>query len=116
AVGSYLEPTFVRYGGQVVEGGGPLSASALVTAVAGLAGIGVAWLFYIQDRSLPRRLGQSLGGFYELLRNAYYIDDLYRGVLVVPGRVLAMALSGPVDTWIVDGAVRGVAATVRWVG
>src|SRR5207248_9344549 len=37
AVSSYLEPAFVRYGGQVVEGGGPLSASALVTAVAGLA-------------------------------------------------------------------------------
>ena len=27
-----------------------------------------------------------------------------------------MALSGPVDNWVVDGAVRGVAATVRWAG
>jgi NADH-quinone oxidoreductase subunit L len=116
AIEGYLEPTFAHYGGHPVHGLGPLAPIALATMLAGLIGIGLAWLFYIRDRSLPRRLGQSMGGVYELLRNGWYIDDLYRGALVVPGRVLAMALSGPVDTWVVDGAVRGVAATVRWVG
>jgi NADH-quinone oxidoreductase subunit L len=113
---AYLEPVFVRYGGQVVEGAGPLSPIALLTALVGLIGIGLAWLFYIRDRSLPRRLGQSAGGLYHFLRNGWYFDDLYRGALVVPGRALALALSGPVDNWVVDGVVRGVAATVRWVG
>ncbi|HEY3110517.1 MAG TPA: proton-conducting transporter membrane subunit, partial [Chloroflexota bacterium] len=115
-VGAFLEPTFASYGGRVVEGAGPRSPIALLTALVGLVGIGLAWLFYERDRSLPRRLGQSTAGLYAFLRNAWYIDDLYRGALVVPGRVLAMALSGPVDNWVVDGAVRGVAATVRWIG
>ena len=86
------------------------------TVVVSLIGIGVAYLFYVQDRSLPRRLGESASGVYELLRNAYYIDDLYDWItryLVLNGICwLAQAF----DTYVVDGIVNGVASLITDLG
>jgi NADH-quinone oxidoreductase subunit L len=114
--GRWLHPALTRYGGQPVEGSGPLSPLALLTALVGLVGIGVAWLFYLRDRSLPRRLSRAVPGVEEMLRSGYYVDAFYSQLLVIPGRVGALALAGPIDNWVVDGVVRGVVALVRWGG
>jgi len=113
----WLHPTLTRWGGHPFEEGSPFSALGLLTALVGLTGIGIAWLFYVRDRSLPRRLSRAVPGVEEMLRNGYYVDAFYGQLLVIPGRVLAMAAAGPIDNWVIDGIlVRGVVALVRWGG
>jgi NADH-quinone oxidoreductase subunit L len=113
----WLHPTLTRWGGHPFEAGSPFSPLALLTAVVGLVGIGVAWLFYVRDRSLPRRLSRAVPGVEEMLRSGYYVDAFYSQLLVIPGRVGALALAGPIDNWVIDGLlVRSVVALVRWAG
>ncbi|HZQ98982.1 MAG TPA: NADH-quinone oxidoreductase subunit L [Chloroflexota bacterium] len=114
-VDGFLEPVFARWGGHDVPGQGPLAPIALVTALIGIVGIGIAWLYYLRDRTLPERTARALAPIHTLLRNAYYVDDLYAAALVGGGRVLSLGLSGT-DNLVVDGAVNGVAGTVRWLG
>ena len=112
----YLEPTFAKYGFHAVQGGGPLSPIALLTAVFGLVGIALAWLFYVRDRTLPERMTRSMPALHGLLSNAYYVDQFYSTFLLAPGRAIALALSGPVDNGVIDGIVNVVGGTVRWLG
>jgi NADH-quinone oxidoreductase subunit L len=112
----WLHPALTRWGGHPVEGGSPFSAAALITLVASLIGIGLAYLFYVRDRTLPRRFSRALPGVEETLRAGYHVDAFYSGLLVIPGRVAALALAGPIDNWVVDGVVKAVTGTVRWVG
>jgi NADH-quinone oxidoreductase subunit L len=53
---------------------------------------------------------------YTLFRNAWFVDDLYNAFFVGGGKVLALAMSGPVDNMFIDGVVNGVAGTIRWLG
>jgi NADH-quinone oxidoreductase subunit L len=45
--------------------------------VAMLIGFGLAWLFYIKDPSLPRRLAAQQRPLYLFLLNKWYFDELY---------------------------------------
>jgi NADH-quinone oxidoreductase subunit L len=76
-----------------------MAASVLV----GLAGIGVAWLFFRRHPEIPERLAGSLSGLHRLLVNKYYVDEIYNS-LVVRG----LALGGgrflhATDRYLVDG-------------
>ncbi|HEX9786678.1 MAG TPA: NADH-quinone oxidoreductase subunit L [Candidatus Binatia bacterium] len=55
---------------------------------------------------------------YRLSLNKYYVDEIYDFVIVRPFTACARFLAQFVDPWVIDGAVNGVAATVRgfsWV-
>jgi NADH-quinone oxidoreductase subunit L len=111
----WLHPALTHWGGQPAEAGSPLSPLALLTTLVGLVGISIAWLFYVRDRSLPRRLSRAVPGVEEMLRSGYYVDAFYSQLLVIPGRVGALVLAGPIDNWVIDGLlVRSVTAVVRW--
>jgi NADH-quinone oxidoreductase subunit L len=76
-----------------------MAASVLV----GLAGIGVAWLFFRRHPELPERLAGRLAGVHRLLLNKYYVDELYdavvvRGLGLGGGRFLHAT-----DRYLVDG-------------
>jgi NADH-quinone oxidoreductase subunit L len=113
---AWLHPALTHWGGHPVAGGSPLSLAALITLAASLLGIGLAYVFYVRDRSLPRRFSAALPGVEEMLRAGYHVDAFYSGLLVIPGRVAALALAGPIDNWVVDGVVKAVVGTVRWAG
>jgi NADH-quinone oxidoreductase subunit L len=76
-----------------------MGASVLV----GLAGIGVAWVFFRRHPEIPERLASSLAGLHRLLSNKYYVDEVYNAVFV---RGLALGggrfLHGT-DRYVVDG-------------
>ena len=75
----------------------------LFSVAGGGAGILLARHFYLRSPELPRRLAARWRGVYALLRNKYYVDELYDAT-VVRG---TWRRAGPVefDSRVVDGAV-----------
>jgi len=77
--------------------------------VAMLAGLGLAWLFYIRAPGLPKRLAASQRPLYLFLLNKWYFDEIYAFVIVRPARWLARALWKGGDGAVIDGVINGVA-------
>jgi NADH-quinone oxidoreductase subunit L len=77
--------------------------------VAMLIGFGLAWLFYIKDPSLPRRLAQQQRPLYLFLLNKWYFDELYDVVFVRPAKWLGGFLWKRGDGNVIDGSLNGVA-------
>lgn len=83
----------------------------LSTAVA-VAGLGLGWWMY---RSVGERTETEPTGLARVLNRKYYVDELYQLIIVTPLHKLAQLLQ-LVDDFIIDGAVRAVAAGVRGIG
>lgn len=79
----------------------------VVTTLAALAGIGVAYLIW-----MTRRVSESAVE-PRALQRAWYVDELYRSVVEAPGRALANFSAFVVDSRVLDGTVNGVGALVR---
>jgi NADH-quinone oxidoreductase subunit L len=77
--------------------------------VAMLIGFAVAWLFYIRDPSLPRRLAQQQRPLYLFLLNKWYFDELYDVIFVRPAKWLGGFLWKKGDGNVIDGSLNGVA-------
>jgi NADH-quinone oxidoreductase subunit L len=77
-----------------------------------LAGIAVAYVFYVASPGLPDRLAQRAAGLYDLVLNKYYVDELYELLFVRPTVALSNALWRVVDVGVIDGLVNGTAAGV----
>ena len=60
--------------------------------VAGLVGIGLAWLFYMASPALPGQLARSLRPLYLFSFNKWYFDELYDRLFVRPARLLGFGL------------------------
>ena len=83
--------------------------SALPTIV-GLAGIALAYVFYMFVPALPGRLAGMFGSVYRFLLNKWYFDELYNLIFVRPAFALARGLWHVGDSTIIDGIPNGVAA------
>ena len=77
--------------------------------IAMLIGFAAAWLFYIRDTSLPRRLAENQRPLYLFLLNKWYFDEIYDFVFVRPVRALATLLWKRGDGSMIDGMINGVA-------
>jgi NADH-quinone oxidoreductase subunit L len=87
------------------------------SAVVAIAGIALAYFFYVVTPSIPQNLARSLRPLFVLLANKYYVDELYDFLLVKPVTLLADGLSLGCDKAIIDGVlVDGLAKGVGWVG
>jgi NADH-quinone oxidoreductase subunit L len=94
------------------DAGTELTLMALSSGIA-LAGIGIAWYFWVRNRSAADRMAQSFGGVYRLLLDKYRIDELYDTVFVQPIKLLStVGLWRGVDAGLIDGAVNGVGAMI----
>jgi NADH-quinone oxidoreductase subunit L len=105
-------------GAAVVAGGGlsPAVASAIAFAIS-LVGITIAWIFYLQNPGLPRRLAESLRNLYRLLLGKYYIDELYNTLVSRPLFWLSQfVLFRTIDIGIIDGIVDGTGLGVEGSG
>jgi len=78
-------------------------------SVVGLAGIALAYLFYMAAPALPALLAAQFRPIYRLLLNKWYVDELYDALLVRPSLVLARLLWQVGDATIIDGAANGLA-------
>ena len=82
--------------------------------VFGIAGIAVAYVFYIVDPRIPVRLAQSLRALYLFLVNKWYFDELYDWVFVRTAFALGDGLWKSGDGAVIDGlGPDGVSAMTR---
>ena len=83
---------------------------SLAPLVVGLAGIALAYLFYMIAPGIPVRLAASLPFAYRFLLNKWYFDELYGAIFVRPALALARTLWQVGDVTIIDGIPNGLAS------
>jgi NADH-quinone oxidoreductase subunit L len=74
-----------------------------------LAGIGLAYVMYIQSPLLPVREAQRFPWLYRFVLNKWYFDELYDLIFVQPLIRLSRGLWQVGDTQIIDGVPNGLA-------
>jgi len=83
----------------------------------GLVGIGLAAFMYLRNPALPGKITKSLGGFYKLVFNKYYVDEFYERTIVRPGYAISeKVMYRIVDAGIIEGIVNGVGIAARLIG
>lgn len=88
-----------------------------VSVAAGLAGIALAWLFYVARPGLAERVAARLGALYRLVYNKYFVDEIYEAAVLRPVVVGSEhVLWRKVDVGWIDGAVNGLAARASAAG
>lgn len=80
--------------------------------VAMLAGLALAYLFYIKAPGLPAATARAFRPLYLFLLNKWYFDELYDAVFVKPAMWIGRALWKGGDGAIIDGTIDGTGATV----
>jgi NADH-quinone oxidoreductase subunit L len=86
-----------------------------VSVVIALSGIGIAYLFYVKNPSLPGRLAASWRGLYQLVYNKYYVDELYEILFINSLKRFGTGLWKGFDEFIIDGTVNGIAYLIGWL-
>ncbi|MEQ1868607.1 MAG: NADH-quinone oxidoreductase subunit L [Vicinamibacterales bacterium] len=85
----------------------------VTSSLVGIAGIGVAWFFFVKSRRAADGIAESFGGLRTLLSNKYYVDEIYDALIVQPLKLLSeFGLWKVVDVRIIDGMVNGTAGAV----
>jgi NADH-quinone oxidoreductase subunit L len=74
-----------------------------------LAGLGLAWLFYIRKPHLPGQLAENQPILYRFLLNKWYFDEIYDAVFVRPSLALGRFLWQRGDGTTIDGFLNGLA-------
>jgi NADH-quinone oxidoreductase subunit L len=98
----------------------PLWVKLSATAVM-LLGLGLAWLAYIKDTTIPARFTAAFRPVYNFLYNKWYWDELYNLIFVKPafwfGRLFwKQGDQGIIDRFGPNGAAGVVALGSRWAG
>lgn len=84
--------------------------------IAMLLGLATAWLFYIVNPSLPKRLARNQPHLYRFLLNKWYFDEIYEVIFVRPTMALGRLSWKIGDGKIIDGFLNGVAmGIVPWL-
>ncbi|WP_124728478.1 NADH-quinone oxidoreductase subunit L [Staphylospora marina] len=93
---------------------GPLWIPVLSTVVS-LAGIGLAWLMYGKRSLSPDKVAGSVPLLHRVLYRKYYVDELYKGILVWPLKFFGWFLTG-FDRFVIGGLVLLQAWVFRALG
>ena len=111
-----LHPVFENVLGEVhhfgLLDGGLMTLSALI----GIGGIMMAWLFYVKRPDLPAKAGARAGFLYRAALNKYWIDEIYFALVINPVQALGRGLWRGVDQLAIDGFVNNAARFVRGIG
>src|SRR5262249_51490529 len=85
-----------------------------VSTGAALAGLYLAYLFYVARPELPQKLANKAHAMYSIMVNKYYVDEVYDAVIVWPVvRMSREFLWKFMDVVMIDGAVNGTGNLVR---
>jgi len=83
----------------------------VLSNAAALAGIGIGYAVFRKQSGDET----EAPGWYAVLRNKFYIDELYQAVIVAPYRSIGQALH-LFDEYVIDGLVKLVAAATAGIG
>jgi NADH-quinone oxidoreductase subunit L len=116
----WLHPTFAAHMTAAHEGT-HISLAAewvllIASSVVGIAGIGLAYWFYVVSPDLPGRMTLRFKGAYKVLLNKYYVDDLYDAVFIRPAKQFAGFLARGIDQKVIDGIIDGGARRIGQFG
>jgi NADH-quinone oxidoreductase subunit L len=93
-----------------------IGLTVLTTLIAFL-GIWIAYVAYVKDRSMPRRLANRFGALYHALIGKFYVDEAYDAVIVRPvEKASREVLWETVDTQIIDGMVNNTGSFMQRSG
>lgn len=82
---------------------------AIISILAGLSGIFLAWYIYILKPFIAERLQNRFQKIYSLLWNKYFFDELYNNLFVKPTLWIAKtAVDKFTDRKIIEGIVNGI--------
>jgi NADH-quinone oxidoreductase subunit L len=110
-IGELLRPVLGQIKGAAASE--TLVLSTIATAAA-LLGLVLAFVFYVAAPSLPARVAAWSGAIYRMLREKYYVDELYDLVITRPLFFLStVAFGRVVDSYAIDGLVNGAGAAAR---
>jgi NADH-quinone oxidoreductase subunit L len=122
----FLHPVFSTYAPAGAEGAAETAEApgiVLLHALTGwpvliaLAGLLLAWWFYIKSPQTPKKLADNLRAPYTLLLHKYYVDELYNAAIIQPLLWISTnVLWHVVDEGVIDGTVNGVARVARESG
>jgi NADH-quinone oxidoreductase subunit L len=91
---------------------GQETATVIVSVVAALGGIALAWYVFVRDPSRRTRAAAVMPEARAFLEDAYRFDEIYDELVVHPGRVSGERLRDVAEPLAVMGATAGVAAAV----
>jgi len=123
--GQFLNPAFhfaLPEVAHVAEHAAEHSASLefLLTGVSlsvSLAGIGLAWLFYVRWPDIPPQIAAQWSGLYRVVSNKYYVDEIYQFLFVRPLLTgSSEVLWKGIDQVAIDGSVNLAARRTRRLG
>lgn len=81
-----------------------------------IAGLVVAWYFYLVNPSIPAAIKRNCSGIYRILENKYYVDWVNEQVIARGVRCLGTGLWKGGDMGLIDGlVVNGSARVVGWI-
>jgi NADH-quinone oxidoreductase subunit L len=133
----WLEPVFAGHAGGHGMGVGAVTHGAVTVAAAAAdhgssslelilwvgsvlvasGGIFLARVLYLQYPGGAAAITSRLGGFYRLVFNKYYIDELYERAIVRPGYAISdKIMFRVIDAGIIEGIVNGLGVTARLIG
>jgi NADH-quinone oxidoreductase subunit L len=88
---------------------------AIPSVLIGLLGIGIAYLMYYKESSIPERLAVTFKYSYKWAYNKFYMDELY---LFVTKKIIFRFISEPVawfDRHVVDATMNAIASVTQGV-
>ncbi|GGL61795.1 NADH-quinone oxidoreductase subunit L [Wenxinia marina] len=77
--------------------------------VAMLLGLGLAWLAYIRQPSLPKTWAENQAPLHRFLYNKWYFDEIFGWAFVRPASALGRFFWRRGDGNVIDGSINGVA-------
>ncbi len=90
---------------------------AVISVLAGVVGIGLAWLLYVRaDEGAREHLLGRVRRAWFVWENAYWVDRVYGTLIVLPGKRFAHWTASALDQQVVDGLVNGVGVAVKRAG
>ncbi len=89
----------------------------LISLVVSLGGLALGyWVYKDYKAGAVDPVQKALGKFYPVLKNKYYIDEMYNKVFIRPVVWLSDVFSNAMDLKVIDGVLHAVAHSVGVVG
>jgi len=88
-----------------------------LSILAGVVGIGFAWMMYFKKKPSADKLAADYQPIYKILLHKYYVDELYAKVIVNPIHWFSEKVFWKiVDVKIIDGLINAAAVTTDMTG
>jgi NADH-quinone oxidoreductase subunit L len=118
-IGAFLDPVFSVGSVQVTEvvSHGTELGLAAVSVLVALLGLFLAYVLYYKKPGTAASYARQFPSLYRLVENKFYVDEIYKAVIVTPLLVFTRIVLGLfIDGGVVNGSGATAGATARGLG